>query len=638
MPKLRTTKNNFTAGEIAPDLLGRPDLAAYANGAARLRNVLIRPTGGVSRRPGLRHVAQFPGIEPQAVRLIGFSFNVEQTYLLLLSDNQVRVFRNDIQVASLATPWSAAQLSQLSWVQSADTLFLCHPEVPPQRLTRTSHHDWQLTAFAFKAETETGVIQIPSFKFAADSVTLQPSGTGGSITLTSSAACFSDTHVGTRFRIKRKQVLITAVASDTSATATVKQALVDTAATEDWEEQAFSALRGWPVAVTLFQERLIFAGSRDLPNRIWMSKTSDITNFDLGTALDDEAIEFSLLADQVDAIRAVVAGRHLQLFTAGAEWMVAGEPMTPTKVRAERQTRIGSLLERNIPPRVVDGATLFLARDGGGLQQFLYADTDQAYSADDLALVAAHLFDIPLDMDYDATRRLILIPMADGGIAAQTSFRAQQILAWTRLETDGAFHAVAVVNGAIYALVDRGGLASLERFDDDCHTDASQIVSSDTPQTTWSGLSHLEGRTVRIRADGLDCGNHLVSDGSLTLPDAAYNVEIGLAFNHEIEPLPADLGGDAGNQAGPLRLIRAIFRLQDTAALVVDCGQGLKPQSFIRFGLNCLDTSPALFTGDRELRGLGWVRGLERPLWRIEQNIPQPFTLLAVITDLKGAD
>lgn len=637
MPKLRTTKNNFTAGEIAPELFGRADLTAYANGAAKLRNVLIRPTGGVTRRPGLRHITLLHGVAPDAVRLIGFSFNVEQSYLLVLGDGLLRVFRNGAETTSLATPWNAAQLAQLSWVQSADTLFFCHPDLPPQRLTRTSHSDWQLTSFSFKADPASGVLHIPGFKFAAGNVTLQASGTSGTVTLTASAPVFDAAHLGSRFRLKRKQAEIIAITSAVSATALVKQTLTDTAATEDWEEPAFSSRRGWPVAVTLFQERLIFAGARDLPNRVWMSKTSDLTNFDLGTALDDESIEFSLLADQVDAIRAVVAGRHLQIFTAGAEWMVSGEPLTPTRLRAERQTRIGSLLERSIAPRVVDGATLFLARDGKGLRQFLYADTEQAYSADDVALVAPHLFNGPRGLDYDPRRRLILIPMQDGSLTVQTSFRAQQILAWTRLETEGAFRAVAVVEDVVYAAIQRGESLALECFDDACHSDACLLGEAETPRRNWSGLPHLAGRMVRVRGDGMDYGLYPVQDGALTLAHAASQVEIGLPFSHNIEPLPAEFGGDSGAQAGPLRLIRAVFRLQQTGALVVDCGQGLRPQSFSQFG-DALDTAPPLFSGDRELRGLGWVRGLDRPLWRIEQDMPQPFTLLSVTTDLKGAN
>lgn len=50
----RTTqiKTTFTAGEVSADLLGRGDLRAYENGALKLRNVFIQPTGGVKAPRG----------------------------------------------------------------------------------------------------------------------------------------------------------------------------------------------------------------------------------------------------------------------------------------------------------------------------------------------------------------------------------------------------------------------------------------------------------------------------------------------------------------------------------------------------------------------------------------------------------
>ena len=58
MTRQRLSKTNFTSGEISAELLGRGDLTAYDNGAALLRNVFILPTGGVTRRPGLRFVGR----------------------------------------------------------------------------------------------------------------------------------------------------------------------------------------------------------------------------------------------------------------------------------------------------------------------------------------------------------------------------------------------------------------------------------------------------------------------------------------------------------------------------------------------------------------------------------------------------
>ena len=56
MTRLTLHKTSFTSGEISPRLLGRGDLTAYENGAGKLRNVFIHPTGGVTRRPGLRYL------------------------------------------------------------------------------------------------------------------------------------------------------------------------------------------------------------------------------------------------------------------------------------------------------------------------------------------------------------------------------------------------------------------------------------------------------------------------------------------------------------------------------------------------------------------------------------------------------
>lgn len=168
MPKVTIAKNNFTAGEIAPDLWGRADLQGYANGAARLRNVILRPTGGVTRRPGLRHVWSLTGVA--AVRLASFSFNTEQTYLLVFAPQKLHVFRDTERVYHGDAPWTEEQLPNLSWTQSADTLFLCHPEMRPQRITRFSHNDWKIENFAFAIEKDSGAVFEPSFKFAKQDV------------------------------------------------------------------------------------------------------------------------------------------------------------------------------------------------------------------------------------------------------------------------------------------------------------------------------------------------------------------------------------------------------------------------------------------------------------------------------------
>lgn len=618
MAALRKTTHAFTAGELAPELLGREELHAYEFGARRLRNVVLQPTGGVTRRPGLRHVAMLPG----PARLVPFEYSTEQVFLCVLTAGLLTVRAGDNAVATLAAPWTAAMLDQIAFAQDSETLLLLHPAMPPQRVQRSAGGAWSLGAWSLARE--------PFHRFADAAITLTPSAISGAITLTASAAVFVAAHVGLRFRLDGKRVVITAVASGTTASATVEESLAATTATANWDEAAFSAVRGWPVSAGFHQQRLVIGGSRDLPNRLWFSRSGTPFNFDLGTALDDEAIEFALVSDQANAIRAVFSGQNLQVFTSGGEWMVSGDPLTPSSIQLTRQTRVGSPTDRMVPPVDVDGSTIFVSRVGQGVYEFTYTQLQQAYQANDLAILARHLVATPRAMAYDQAARLLHLVMADGTLATLTLYRSESVTAWTRQETSGAFRAIAEAGGTIWFAVERDGTLRLERLDTTLGLDAAIGASSATPQATWSGLTHLEGCRVGVLADGAPREDAFVLDGAVTLDPPAAAVQIGLPFAHAIEPLPPS--------AGTLRLVAATFRLLATPALSVDLGRGAQPVAFSRLDAIALDAAPAPFTGDVTLRGLGWRRDSLAPLWRVEGDSPLPLTLLSVTTDTRTND
>ncbi|EWY37490.1 hypothetical protein N825_17925 [Skermanella stibiiresistens SB22] len=637
MTRVRSHKTNFTTGEISRLLLGRGDLRAYDNGALTLRNLLIHPTGGITRRPGMAFSAAARG----AGRLVAFEFSIDQTYLLAFSEYRIDVHHDDAVVATVDSPWTAAQLGQITWTQSGDTLLVCHPDVAPRKLKRTGETAWSLEEWQFLVEGE--AIRHPWYRFAPVGVTLTPSATTGTVTLTASAAVFQAGHAGVRLRVAGRQVTVTDVLSATQVKAVVAETLLGTTAAAVWDEQAFSALRGYPVSAAFHQDRLVIGGSRELPNRLWLSRSADIWNFDLGTGLDDEAIEFGILSDQINAIRAVFSGRHLQVFTSGAEWMVTGEPLTPATIQLNRQTRIGSPTDRSVAPRDVDGATLFVSRNGREIREFLYADTEEAYQATDLALLARHLVVRPIDQDYDQVRRLMLVVMADGGLGALRLFRAEEVTAWTLIDTTGTIHSVAVVGDDVYLLVQRPeGFSTrwnIERLDDALHLDAGLYGESATAAAAWSGLDHLEGQSVAVVADGVLRLNATVSGGTITLDPPAKVVEAGLPFTHVVEPLPPNPLAAGGGRGPAHRLVQVVFQLEDTAALRADVGAGLTDFPLRRLGAGTLgDGPPPRVSGDARLRSLGWARDRTKPLWRIEQDAPLPFTLLSVTMELKVND
>jgi hypothetical protein len=212
------------------------------------------------------------------------------------------------------------------------------------------------------------------------------------------------------------------------------------------------------------------------------------------------------------------------------------------------------------------------------------------------------------------------------------------VTAWTLQTTNGAFRAVAEVEGRVYVAVDRAGGMRIERFDASLAMDAALDGASATPRTTWTGLSHLEGLEVAVLADGAPRESALVVGGAVTVAPGARSVQLGLAFAHEVEPLPPELFTAAGARIGPLRSVAIVFRLLATQSLEADLGRGLQPVPFRRFDTPVLDAAPPSFTGDVRVSALGWRRDTSRPIWRIVGTAPLPMTLLSVTTDLRTND
>lgn len=642
MTRLRLVKTSFTAGELDPALLGRLDLKAQEDGATRLRNVIVQATGGVARRPGLTFVAP---LAASVARLVPFDLP-QGLEILAFLPVRVDVIRSDETVEpGPAAPWSEAQLAHIAWVRHGDSLLVCHPDVPPQRLVRTAAGSWQLTPWSFD-EVDDGSSTPPSLqpfaRFAAAEVALQavlagtpasqPISAGSTVTLACLQPLFSAFHVGAIFRLRGREVLVTNVTSPTSAVGLVRQDLLDGRATRQWDEQAFSQARGYPRAVALHQNRLVIGGSRDLPDMIWMSATGRPFDFGFGTGLDDEAVSFRLLADRQHVIQSLVSARRLQVFTSAGEWIVTGFPLTPGNAQVEQHTGIGAYTQRRLPPVEVDGATLFVAGNGRELREFLFADSEQAYQAADIALLARHLLVDPIDLAFDGARRLLLIVRADGRVAAVTLDRNSNVVAWSLLSTAGAARAVLAHGGQVVMVVERAGRLGLERLDPTHGLDAALRRQSGTPATSFPGFDHLNGLSVTGWADGNVIGPLPVIAGTVTTAVPARDVVLGLPFAHEVAAMPPTATtsrGLAGNAA--YRPIRATFRVQDTARLAVDTGRGARE-------LIAAGAPGATVTGDVSTRMSGWRRGGTAAPWLVVQDLPLPCTVLSVTTEIKVND
>ncbi|MGH6948833.1 MAG: hypothetical protein ACREDZ_16000, partial [Kiloniellales bacterium] len=138
----------FASGMLDDTLAARSDIRAYYSGALEIANLLGLPQGGLALRGGLAFVAELAQAA-DGCRLARFEFSTEQVYLIAFTDLEIRVYREGVLQATLASPYAAADLAGLDWTQSLDTMILVHPQHAPRRLLRQgSHSAWALSTLA----------------------------------------------------------------------------------------------------------------------------------------------------------------------------------------------------------------------------------------------------------------------------------------------------------------------------------------------------------------------------------------------------------------------------------------------------------------------------------------------------------
>src|SRR5690606_14982711 len=136
---MKLLQPTFGGGEYAPALRGRADLARFGISGKQFRNFIVRPTGGFESRPGTQYVAECKHSDKD-VRLLPFQVSETLGYIVELGDEYARFHYRGAPVldsgtpVEIATPWSASEIRDVAFTQSADVMFLTHASHPPQLL------------------------------------------------------------------------------------------------------------------------------------------------------------------------------------------------------------------------------------------------------------------------------------------------------------------------------------------------------------------------------------------------------------------------------------------------------------------------------------------------------------------------
>ena len=578
-------------------------------------------------------------------RLLNFEFSKSQSYIMVLSDKNLAVYRNGVyQIDLRIDEYTSSVIPDTNWTQSLDTLLLFNPEVPVKQVQRNGADDaW--------TEADVTFDFIPQFDFvpgtSSPSGTITPDKVEGNVTITASGTPFTAGSVNQYIEGNAGRLRITEFVSSSSVKGVTEIPFFDTnaIASGSWSlltgyEDVWSSTRGYPVSGTFYEGRLVLGGSRDRPNTVWLSRVADFFDFDPGQLLDDDAIEFTIDSDQLDEIVNVYPGRALMIFTTGAEYIILqslGDPITPANVNVKRQTRVGS--EANLRPQEFEGGVMYVQRLGQSIQEFVFDDSQDAFSNNFISLLSSHLVRTPVDIalrqasSADEGTYLLLV-RDNGNLSVANILRSQNITSFTEATTEGDFKNCGVDVDTMYFVIERtiDGVTCrwLERFNNDHYMDASTRITTGLPTDTFTGLNHLEGEEVRVRADDSVLDSVTVTDGSITIErEATTYMECGINFNPTIKDLPVEVPDIGTAQGMRANISDVTLRVYQTNGILVN-GQRVYSRGFGPAGAGSpLDTPPPEETGILKKRGF---RGYDRTgQVTITQVDPLPMTILSLV-------
>jgi hypothetical protein len=630
-------QTNLASGEIDALMRMRSDVKGWRNGAKVVENFRGLLQGGQRSRPPLQSVvASWGTVDGQ---LLEFEFDGTQGYVMKLEGANLRIRRTSdgADCGTLSTPYAASEIREVSAAQSGDVLLLFHKNYQPRQVTRTGATTFTIATWDFDTSGTPAKYLGPFYRYEASSITLTPSATTGTITVTASTAIFTDTSWnGLYIRIGGKQVLLGTRTSDTvMGGCTVVETLANTSATTDWQEQVYSAKRGWPICACFHDDRLVLGGGKTRRQGLYLSQVGSYKNFDSGTGLDAQAIWTGISVDKVQDIRRVVSHQNLLVFT---DQLVAycpqseTKPLTPATISIRPQANYGITTTCN--GKVFDGAVSYAQTGGKVMRELIYNDTIQAYSAEQTSVFTAQRVSNPqaiaaLPASASIPEQYLFVVMDNGGMAVLHSLRSQQLTGWTFWTTpNGLFKSVAVVNNEAFVLILRGTTYSLEKFRFDVEASLDGFTTHAAAATFASGVlgpARADGKYDVVSA-GKHYGTLSLSGGVLT-PDVAPTSEtyIGIGWSPTLETLPPEIETPIGSlHVRPKRLSQVSVTIAGSVSVRAN-GQDL----------DVWDVAQDPNTQDRRksntyhFRLLGWKQD---PTVTLGIQVPLPVTILGFAT------
>lgn len=482
------------------------------------------------------------------------------------------------RVTDLVSPYTGVLFETVRPIQSEKLMLLVQATIPPRVVIATPSTSWFASFAISTADFQDGPYLDPVNGLSTTTGhTVTPSGTSGSINLTISSIAainagqgFLSTDVNRLIRLFSAGTTwtwarITSITSTTVAVATVLGVnLASTAAMFVWRMGLYSDTTGYPTCGCYADGRIWLGGAVD--NRFDTSMSNGV-NFatgavlfspsgTTGTVADNNAISYTFNAKDLNKIgwmepsdNGVIAG------TLKGEWAIqrstATGVLSPTNVDANQVTQYGSAA---INPVRTGLTTVFVQKFKRKLLEFLTDAQVNKYFAPNLSRYAKHLTQTGIEqLAYQEELAPIVWMRTAAGKLVGTTYKRIRLYStepplfngWHRhtLGTGRSVISLCVKpteDGLLQNLVmvtqgDTNGTHHIELMrnlfqDDEALTAAwfldgavvpsaaASVTVSGAPGLRLYGLWHLDGQTVTAFIAGLDCGEHLVTNGYMDIP------------------------------------------------------------------------------------------------------------------------
>jgi len=347
------------------------------------------------------------------------------------------------------------------------------------------------------------------------------------------------------------------------------------ASTVDWDEQVVSAVRGYPGACALHRNRLLLGRFPSVENLFCASVVNDVTDFDVGSGADNEAIVETLGRDKTVKIRHFGSAEQLLVFTEVGPFYVPEQVTTPLSPTNVELLQIGPESAGLPVPLLVSEGFLFSEQGSGRLMGVVpTGNVRRSWDISDMSELGFHLMGDPVEIEMvpatTLTDRLICQLRADGTMAVMYYRRGAENTAWVLWSTSGEWRSIVSVNGVLYAVAKRthGATTSyfLEVFDAEVYGDGVVTLASTSATTAGyadaDALAVWQG-TAWLGASDID-GTGLLA----TPPTATGAVQIGYDFTDTVELVPP-IDGEFGLRP-KIRICRAWLDVLSTGQVRVN--------------------------------------------------------------------